>query len=76
MKQQVSTTKTSEINTVNTAQKMVRKQVSRTRNQVNKNNDHTLPQTGTHKDMLAIVSGALAVGIGLLGLSLDRKKKK
>lgn len=76
VKQQVSTTKTSEINTVNTAQKMVRKQVSRTRNQVNKNNDHTLPQTGTHKDMLAIVSGALAVGIGLLGLSLDRKKKK
>ena len=76
VKQQVSTTKTSETNTVNTVQKMLRKQISRTRNQVNKNNDHTLPQTGAHKDMLAIVSGALAVGIGLLGLSLDRKKKK
>ena len=76
VKQQVSTTKISETNIVNTVQKKVGKQASRNRAQVNKKNDHTLPQTGAHKDMLAIISGALAVGIGLLGLSLDRKKKK
>ena len=76
VKQQVSTTKISKTNIVNTVQKKVGKQTSRNRAQVNKNNDHTLPQTGAHKDMLAIISGALAVGIGLLGLSLDRKKKK
>ncbi len=44
--------------------------------QGNQRNDHTLPQTGAHKEMLAIVSGALAIGIGLLGLSSNRKKKK
>ena len=76
VKQQVSTTKISKTNIVNTVQKKVGKQASRNRAQVNKKNDHTLPQTGAHKDMLAIISGALAVGIGLLGLSLDRKKKK
>ncbi|WP_269140378.1 mucin-binding protein [Lactobacillus johnsonii] len=76
VKQQVSTIKISETKIVNTVQKKVGKQASRNRAQVNKKNDHTLPQTGAHKDMLAIISGALAVGIGLLELSLDRKKKK
>ena len=76
VKQQVSTTKISKTNIVNTVQKKVGKQALRNRAQVNKKNDHTLPQTGAYKDMFAIISGALAVGIGLLGLSLDRKKKK
>ncbi len=71
VKLQVSTNKTSEVNTV---QRNVGKQVQRTR--INKKNDQILPQTGTHKDMLAIISGALAAGIGLLGLGFDRKKKK
>nr|WP_306812288.1 LPXTG cell wall anchor domain-containing protein [Lactobacillus taiwanensis] len=71
VKLQVSTNKTSEANTV---QRNVGKQVQRTR--INKKNDQILPQTGTHKDMLAIISGALAAGIGLLGLGFDRKKKK
>ncbi|WP_279126806.1 mucin-binding protein, partial [Lactobacillus taiwanensis] len=71
VKPQVSTNKTSEANTV---QRNVGKQVQRTH--INKKNDQILPQTGTHKDMLAILSGALAAGIGLLGLGFDRKKKK
>ncbi len=71
VKPQVSTNKTSEANTV---QRNVGKQVQRTH--INKKNDQILPQTGTHKDMLAIISGALAAGIGLLGLGFDRKKKK
>ena len=54
-------------------QRTIRKQVPRS--QVKKNNQ-TLPQTGAHKDMLAIISGAFAVGIGLFGLSTNRKKKK